>query len=82
MPPLTDWHGGNSVASGSPGPDVSDIPAIALRRVEVLPDGTAAQYGSDAIAGVMHFQFKDASAGGSGRPTARCRAVSASYGAA
>ena len=38
--------------------------ATALRQVEVLRDGAAAQYGSDAIAGVMNFQLKDAASGG------------------
>ena len=61
---VIDWHGGNGVAFGSQGPDISTIPAIALRQVEVLRDGAAAQYGSDAIAGVMNFQLKDASSGG------------------
>ena len=60
---IVDWHGGNGVAFGSQGPDISAIPAIALRQVEVLRDGAAAQYGSDAIAGVMNFQLKDARAG-------------------
>ncbi|MCY3842553.1 MAG: TonB-dependent receptor plug domain-containing protein, partial [Acidobacteria bacterium] len=55
---IIDWHGGNGVAFGSQGPDISAIPAIALRQVEVLRDGAAAQYGSDAIAGVMNFQLK------------------------
>ena len=62
---IIDWHGGNGVAYGSQGPDISAIPAIALRQVEVLRDGAAAQYGSDAIAGVMNFQLKDAPSGGS-----------------
>ena len=61
---IIDWHGGNGVAFGSQGPDISTIPAIALRQVEVLRDGAAAQYGSDAIAGVMNFQLKDAASGG------------------
>ncbi len=61
---IIDWHGGNGVAFGSQGPDISAIPAIALRQVEVLRDGAAAQYGSDAIAGVMNFQLKDAASGG------------------
>ena len=61
---IIDWHGGNGVAYGSQGPDISAIPAIALRQVEVLRDGAAAQYGSDAIAGVMNFQLKDADSGG------------------
>ena len=62
---IIDWHGGNGVAYGSQAPDISTIPAIALRQVEVLRDGAAAQYGSDAIAGVMNFQLKDAASGGS-----------------
>ena len=62
---IVDYHGGNGVAFGSQGPDISAIPAIALRQVEVLRDGAAAQYGSDAIAGVLNFQLKDARAGGS-----------------
>ena len=61
---VLEWHGGNGVAYGSQGPDISVIPAIALRQVEVLRDGAAAQYGSDAIAGVMNFQLKDAPSGG------------------
>ncbi len=50
---------GNGVADGAQGPDISPIPAIALKQVEVLRDGAAAQYGSDAIAGVMNFILKD-----------------------
>ena len=61
---IVDWHGGNGVAFGSQGPDISAIPAVALRQVEVLRDGAAAQYGSDAIAGVLNFQLKDARSGG------------------
>ncbi len=49
---------GNGVADGAQGPDISTIPAIALRRIEVLRDGAAAQYGSDAIAGVLNFLLK------------------------
>jgi iron complex outermembrane recepter protein len=54
---------GNGVADGAQGPDISAIPASALKRVEVLRDGAAAQYGSDAIAGVMNFILNDASSG-------------------
>lgn len=50
---------GNGVANGAQGPDISAIPSIALQQVEVLRDGAAAQYGSDAIAGVMNFILKD-----------------------
>lgn len=55
---------GNGVADGAQGPDLSSIPAIALRQVEVLRDGASAQYGSDAIAGVMNFHLRDARSGG------------------
>ncbi len=50
-------------SEGAQGPDLSVIPAIALKRIEVLRDGAAAQYGSDAIAGVMNFVLKDNSRG-------------------
>ena len=55
----------NGVFDGAQGPDLSVIPSIAIRQAEVLWDGAAAQYGSDAIAGVMNFVLKDASSGGS-----------------
>ena len=51
------------VAGGAQGPDVSVIPAIALERLEVLRDGAAAQYGSDAIAGIMNFVLKEDTSG-------------------
>ncbi|MCB1669558.1 MAG: TonB-dependent receptor [Gammaproteobacteria bacterium] len=44
-------------------PDISQIPPIALRQVEVLRDGAAAQYGSDAIAGVVNFLLKENNSG-------------------
>ena len=56
---------GNGIADGAQGPDISSIPAIALRQIEVLRDGAAAQYGSDAIAGVLNFLLKDDRSGGS-----------------
>ncbi len=56
---------GNGVADGAQGPDISVIPSIALRQVEVLRDGASAQYGSDAIAGVLNFLLKDDTSGGS-----------------
>ena len=51
--------------SGTQGPDIATIPSSALRGVEVLRDGAAAQYGSDAIAGVINFQLKNNDEGGS-----------------
>ena len=55
---------GNGTSDGAQGPDLSSIPAIALRQVEVLRDGASAQYGSDAIAGVMNFQLRNERSGG------------------
>lgn len=48
-----------SVGRGSAAVDLNLIPAIAIGRVEVLRDGAAAQYGSDAIAGVINFQLAE-----------------------
>jgi iron complex outermembrane receptor protein len=56
---------GGSLSDGAQGPDISVIPSNALKQVEVLRDGAAAQYGSDAIAGVINFILKDDSEGGS-----------------
>lgn len=53
-----------SVGRGSAAVDVNLIPTIAISRVEVLRDGAAAQYGSDAIAGVINFQLRSARSGG------------------
>ncbi|MEM1147153.1 MAG: TonB-dependent receptor [Pseudomonadota bacterium] len=55
---------GGGIADGAQGPDVTVIPALALSRVEVLRDGASSQYGSDAIAGVINFQLKEDSSGG------------------
>lgn len=49
---------------GSQPPDAATVPASALKSVEVLRDGAGAQYGSDAIAGVINFLLKDNSSGG------------------
>ncbi|WP_343661032.1 TonB-dependent receptor [Chryseobacterium sp.] len=48
----------NTVGNGSVGTDLSTIPVIAIDRIEVLRDGAAAQYGSDAIAGVINIILK------------------------
>jgi len=53
-----------AAGNGSHASDVGMIPTIALKRVEVLRDGAASQYGSDAIAGVINFVTKDSSEGG------------------
>ena len=54
---------GGGVSDGAQGPDISAIPSIALKQVEVLRDGASAQYGSDAIAGVMNFILRTDSSG-------------------
>ncbi len=57
------WLGGG-LSDGAQGPDIGSIPGIALWQVEVLRDGASAQYGSDAIAGVLNFVLKDDRSGG------------------
>ncbi|MDX1908338.1 MAG: TonB-dependent receptor [Bacteroidia bacterium] len=57
---------------GNTGTDLNAIPVTAIKRIEVLRDGASAQYGSDAIAGVINVVLKDNSEGLSG---------SVSYGA-
>lgn len=64
-------HLNTSVGRGTAGVDMNAIPAAAIKRIEVLRDGAAAQYGSDAIAGVINIVLKDADDGGS---------ISTSYG--
>ena len=50
------YTGGDTALSfGSQSPDISAIPAIAIKNLQILRDGATAQYGSDAIAGVMNF---------------------------
>ena len=54
------YNGGDTGLSfGSQGPDISAIPAIAIKGLEVLRDGATAQYGSDAIAGVLNYGLRD-----------------------
>ena len=53
-----------AAGNGAHGVDIGMIPSIALKRVEVLRDGAAAQYGSDAIAGVLNFVIRDDRQGG------------------
>jgi iron complex outermembrane recepter protein len=53
------------VGRGSVGTDINAIPAAAIERIEILREGAASQYGSDAIAGIGNIVLKDASSGGS-----------------
>jgi iron complex outermembrane receptor protein len=54
-----------SPGRGESGADISSIPTDAIKRIDVLRDGASAQYGSDAIAGVVNIILKDADNGGS-----------------
>ncbi|WP_314374691.1 TonB-dependent receptor [Sphingomonas paucimobilis] len=45
---------------GAQAPDLASIPSLAIKRIEVLRDGASAQYGSDAIAGVINIILDDA----------------------
>lgn len=51
--------GDTELAFGSQGSDLSSIPSIAVKSLEVLRDGATAQYGSDAIAGVFNYGLRD-----------------------
>lgn len=54
------YSGGDTgLGYGSQGADISSIPAIAIKNLQVLRDGATAQYGSDAIAGVMNYGLRD-----------------------
>jgi iron complex outermembrane receptor protein len=61
-----------SVGRGSAGVDMNTIPPLAIDRIEVLRDGAASQYGSDAIAGVINIQLKR-------RPGGRAQATYGKY---
>ncbi len=52
-------HVNTSVGRGTAGTDLNAIPTAAIERIEILRDGAAAQYGSDAIAGVINIVLKD-----------------------
>ena len=54
-----------SPGRGETGADISGIPVDAIKRIEILRDGASAQYGSDAIAGVMNIILKDDDEAGS-----------------
>jgi iron complex outermembrane recepter protein len=64
-------HVNGSIGRGSTGVDLNAIPVSAIDHIEVLRDGAAAQYGSDAIAGVINIVLKS----GVARPT-----VSSNFG--
>ena len=58
-------HLNGSIGRGSTGVDLNAIPVSSIERIEVLREGAEAQYGSDAIAGVINIVLK----GGESRPT-------------
>lgn len=60
-----------TIGRGSSAPDLNTIPTALVQSVEVLRDGASAQYGSDAIAGVINLRLREAREGG---------AIDASYG--
>jgi len=62
-------HLNGSIGRGSTGVDLNAIPVSAIDHIEVLRDGAAAQYGSDAIAGVINIVLK----GGTARPNVTSR---------
>lgn len=64
-------HVNTSVGRGATGVDMNAIPPGAIKRIEVLRDGASAQYGSDAIAGVINIILRDQDDGGD---------ISASFG--
>ena len=54
------FTGGDTALSfGSQGADVSTIPSLAIGSLQILRDGATAQYGSDAIAGVMNYGLRE-----------------------
>ena len=53
-----------SVGRGSAAVDLNAMPSTAIDRIEVLRDGASAQYGSDAIAGVINLRLREAAVGG------------------
>ncbi len=55
---------GHGLSDGAQGADISVFPSLSLEQVEVLRDGASAQYGSDAIAGVINFGLKRLTEGG------------------
>jgi iron complex outermembrane recepter protein len=77
-----------TIGRGSAGTDINAIPIGAIQRIEVLRDGAAAQYGSDAIAGVINIVLKpgadvdsvQAQAGGTSKGDGRYWSVSTTEG--
>jgi iron complex outermembrane receptor protein len=64
-----NFHVSGGAFQGGAAPDIDLIPPSAIARIEILTDGAAAQYGSDAIAGVINIILKDADHGFTGTVT-------------
>jgi len=58
-----------SVGRGAAAVDLNTVPTVALDTIEVLRDGASAQYGSDAIAGVINLRLRQARSGGAATVT-------------
>lgn len=59
----------NSIGRGSTAVDMNTIPSAMIQSIEVLRDGASAQYGSDAIAGVINLRLRNDRDGGEGGVT-------------
>ena len=68
--PTGNMHVLGGAYQGAATADLSLIPVGAIARIEVLQDGAAAQYGTDAIAGVINVILKDSAQGGAATATA------------
>jgi iron complex outermembrane receptor protein len=65
-----------TIGRGAAAVDLNTIPTAAVQSIEVLRDGASAQYGSDAIAGVLNVLLREASEGGSASVTYGVRETS------
>jgi iron complex outermembrane recepter protein len=83
-------HINGTFGRGTVGTDLNAIPSASIKRIEILRDGAASQYGSDAIAGVINIVTKDSTglldvngrAGITGEGDGERLEASANYGAA
>ncbi|KQQ33326.1 TonB-dependent receptor [Duganella sp. Leaf126] len=68
-----------TIGRGSASTDINTLPAGIINTVEVLRDGAAAQYGSDAIAGVINFRLRENRSGGALTATGGVRKTEYSF---
>ncbi|MET0321441.1 MAG: TonB-dependent receptor [Duganella sp.] len=68
-----------TIGRGSASTDINTLPAGIINTVEVLRDGAAAQYGSDAIAGVINFRLRENRSGGALTATGGVRKTNYSF---